>query len=84
MANYAELNLGKADLGIDGLLPLLIYIIIKVKPKRFFSDYTFISLYMSQDLSKRKYGSILTQIGACYNFIKELNENETENSNLIK
>ncbi len=69
MSNSMEFNSGKTDFGVDDLLPLLIYIVIKAKPEKLSTNYNYCLLYLNKDLSKKQYGSLLTQIGIITNVI---------------
>ena len=79
LSNSMEFNSGKADFGVDDLLPLLIYIVIKAKPERLDTNYNYCLLYLNKDLNKRQYGSILTQIGLITNIIKKMKYTDLNN-----
>ena len=79
LSNSMEFNSGKKDFGVDDLLPLLIYIIIKSRPERFHSNYNYCMLYLNNDLKKKQYGSLLTQIGVILEFIKNMKCNDLIN-----
>ena len=79
LSNSMEFNSGKADFGVDDLLPLLIYIVIKAKPERLYTNYNYCLLYLNRDLNKRQYGSLLTQIGVITNIIKKMKYTDLNN-----
>ena len=79
LSNSMEFNSGKKDFGIDDLIPLLIYIIIKSKPERLYTNYNYCMLYLNNDLKKKHYGSLLTQIGVIANIIKNMKYNDLTN-----
>ena len=72
LSNSMEFNSGKKDFGVDDLLPLLIYITIKSKPEKLHTNYNYCMLYLNNDLKKKQYGSLLTQIGVIMEFIKNM------------
>ena len=51
---------------------ILIYTIIKSKPKNICSNYQYCELYLNSDLAKTQYGVILSQIGLVIECIKKL------------
>ena len=79
LTNSMEFNSGKKDFGVDDLVPLLIYIIIKAKPERLYTNYNYCSLYLNSDLQKRQYGSLLAQMGLISNVIKNMKYNDLIN-----
>ena len=79
VSNSMQFNSGKKEFGVDDLLPLLIYIVIKAKPENLYSNYNYCLLYLNRDLNKSKYGSILTQIGLILNLIKNMKYNDLNN-----
>ena len=79
VSNSMQFNSGKKEFGVDDLLPLLIYIVIKAKPENFYSNYNYCLLYLNNDLKKSKYGSILTQIGLILDIIKNMKYNDLNN-----
>jgi hypothetical protein len=79
LSNSMEFNSGKTDFGIDDLLPLLTYIVIKAKPEKLSSDYNYCLMYLNKDLSKKQYGSLLAQIGVITNIIIKMNHTDLIN-----
>ena len=78
LENSMAFSSGKSDLGVDDTLPLLIYVLIKSKPKMIYSNLIFCQNYLNPLLNKKEYGSQLVQIGVVVNIIcnmkcKELN-----------
>ena len=67
---------GKDELGIDDTIPPLIYIVMKSKPKRLISDFNYCSLFLNQDLAKKEYGILLSQIGLVMNVIKDMSHKD--------
>ena len=72
LKNSLEFNSGKEGFGVDDLLPVLIYIVIKAKIHNISTNYNYCLLYLNSDLQKRQYGSILTQIGVIIDIIKNM------------
>jgi len=60
---------GKKELGVDDTIKPLIYVLIKSKPKKMFSNYNYSQLFLSDDLGKTQYGILLTQIYMIMNII---------------
>ena len=67
---------GKDELGIDDTIPPLIYIVMKSKPKKLISDFNYCSLFLNQDLAKKEYGILLSQIGLVMNVIKDMSHKD--------
>jgi hypothetical protein len=67
---------GKNELGVDDTIKPLIYIVLKSKPKKLFSNYNYSQLYLDPDLSKKQYGILLTQICMIMNIIKDMKHSE--------
>jgi len=76
LTNSMEFNSGKEDFGVDDLLPLLIYIVIKSRPQKLQSNYSYCMNFINKDLLKKQYGSLLTQIGVIKDIIKNMKYNE--------
>ena len=76
LSNSMEFNSGKEDFGVDDLLPLLIYIVIKSRPQKLQSNYSYCMNFINKDLLKKQYGSLLTQIGIIKDIIKNMKYNE--------
>ena len=76
--NFLSFTSGKADLGVDDTLPLLVFVIIKSKPKMLNSNYTFCKNYINPELDKKQYGMLLMQIGMVIKII-----NDMKNTDLI-
>ena len=79
LSNSMKFNSGKEGFGVDDILPLLIYIVIKAKPKKLYTNYNYSLLYLNSELSKKRYGSLLTQIGVILDIIKNMKYNELNN-----
>ena len=79
LSNSMQFNSGKDDLGVDDLLPLLIYIVIKANPEKLYTNYNYCMLYLNKDLIKKQYGSLLTQIGVIIDIIKNMKFNDLNN-----
>ena len=72
LQNSMEFNSGKEGFGVDDQLPILIYIVIKAKIENLCSNYNYCLMYLNNDLQKRQYGSLLTQIGVIIDIIKNM------------
>jgi hypothetical protein len=70
---------GKNELGVDDTLKPLIYLVIKAKPKRIFSNFNYAELFLDPDLSKKEYGILLTQICMIMKIIKDMKYTELIN-----
>ena len=65
-------NSGKNDIGFEDMLPLIIYVVLKSKPKNMFCNHKYSQIFMNPDLNKRRYGSLLTQLGMVMDIIKNM------------
>ena len=65
-------NSEKSDIGVDDLMPILNYCVIKAQPIRLFSNCKFLELYIG-DLKSKNEGSQLTQLQSICTRIIELN-----------
>ena len=63
---------GKNDLGIDDTIPYLIYVILKSKPKKIFTNSKFCQLLLNPDLAKKQYGILLSQMEMVKNIIFDM------------
>ena len=79
LLNSMEFNSAKSDFGIDDLLPLQIYIIIKAVPKMLNSNYNFCMMYLNKDLMKKQFGNLITQLGMIMNIIKNMKYTDLNN-----
>ena len=79
LLNSMEFNSAKSDFGIDDLLPLQIYIIIKAAPKMLNSNYNFCMMYLNKDLMKKQFGNLITQLGMIMNIIKNMKYTDLNN-----
>ena len=70
--NSITFNSGKADLGLDDTLSFIIYILLKSKLKNAYTTLNYCTNYINPDLSKKYYGSLLTQFGMVINIIKDM------------
>ena len=67
-------NDGNDKIGVDDMMPIINYTIIKAQPKWFFSICKFMEIYLG-DLKKKKEDNQLTQLrGICENMIIVNNE----------
>ena len=69
LQNSLTFSSGKNDLGIDDTIAILIYVIIKAKPKNIFSNSKYCQLFLNPELAKRLYGILLSQIEMVKNII---------------
>ena len=69
LQNSLTFSSGKKDLGIDDTISILIYVIIKAKPKNLFSNSKYSQLFLHPELAKRMYGILLSQIEMVKNII---------------
>ena len=69
LQNSLTFSSGKGDLGIDDTISILIYVIMKAKPKNLFSNSKYCQLFLNVELSKRLYGILLSQIEMVKNII---------------
>ena len=79
LLNSMEFNSAKSDFGIDDLLPLQIYIIIKAAPKMLNSNYNFCMMYLNKDLMKKQFGNLMTQLGMIMKIIKNMKYTDLNN-----
>ena len=70
---------GKNELGVDDTIKPLIYVLLKSKPKKIFSNFNYCQLYLDPELSKKQYGILLTQICMIMNIIKDMKYTELIN-----
>ena len=70
--NSITFNSGKADLGLDDTLSFIIYIVLKSKLKNIYTTLNYCTNYINQELSKKYYGSLLTQFAMVVNIIKDM------------
>ena len=76
LQNSMTFSSGKSDLGVDDVLPLLIYVIIKAKPRMINTNYTFCKYYINPELDKKQYGFLLMQIGVVIKIISNMKYTE--------
>ena len=76
LQNSMTFSSGKSDLGVDDVLPLLIYVMIKAKPKMIHTNYTFCKYYINPELDKKQYGFLLMQIGVVIKIISNMKYTE--------
>ena len=72
LQNSLTFSSGKKDLGIDDTVAILIYVMIKAKPKNIFSNSKYCQLFLDSELSKRIYGILLSQIEMVKNIIYDM------------
>ena len=63
---------GKNDLGIDDTISILIYVILKAKPKNLFSNSKYCQLFLNPELSKKQFGILMSQIEMVKNIIYDM------------
>ena len=79
LKNSMTFNSGKSDLGLDDTLSFIIYIIIKSKFKNIKTNLDYCNMYMNQELGKKQFGNIMTQINMVINIIKNMKYNDLIN-----
>ena len=76
LKNSMTFNSGKADLGLDDTLPFIIYILLKSKQEKIYTNFNYCNLFINPEFSKKHYGSMLTQLGMVMDIIKNMKYNE--------
>ena len=76
LKNSMTFNSGKADLGLDDTLPFIIYILLKSKQEKIYTNFNYCNLFINPEFSKGHYGSMLTQLGMVMDIIKNMKYNE--------
>ena len=79
LKNSMTFNSGKTDLGLDDTLPFIIYVVLKSKQKKIFTNINYCNLFINPELSKKHYGNMLTQLGMVMDIIKNMKYNELIN-----
>ena len=79
LKNSMTFNSGKADLGLDDTLPFMIYIILKSKQQKIYTNFNYCNLFINPEFSKKQYGSMLTQLHMVMDIIKNMKHNELIN-----
>ena len=79
LKNSMTFNSGKTDLGSDDTLPFIIYIVLKSKQQKIYTNLNYCNLFINQELSKKQFGNMLTQLGMVMNIIKNMKYNELIN-----
>ena len=72
LQNSITFSTGKNELGVDDTIKPLIYMILKSKPQKIYSNFKYCQLYLDPDLSKKQYGILLTQICMITDIIKDM------------
>ena len=72
LQNSITFSSGKNDLGIDDTISILIYVILKSKPKNIFSNSKYCQLFLNPELSKKQYGILLSQMEMIKNIINDM------------
>ena len=72
LQNSMKFSSGKSDLGIDDIIPLVIYVILKSQPKKINTNYSFCKNYINPELEKKEYGLLLMQIGMAIKVINDM------------
>ena len=70
--NSITFGSGKNELGVDDTIKPLIYVLLKSKPKKIYTNYNYCQLYLDPELAKKHYGILLTQICMIMNIIKDM------------
>ena len=63
---------GKDELGVDDSLQVLIYVLLKAQPKKIWTNFNYARLYIDPELSKKRFGLLLTQLEMVITVIKDL------------
>ena len=79
LKNSMTFNSGKKDLGLDDTLSFIIYIILKSEFKNIYTTLNYCTMYINQELGKKHYGNLLTQLQMVINIIKNLKYNDLIN-----
>ena len=74
--NTISFNSGKSELGIDDSINMLLYVILKSSPKRFYSNFYYGYLYLNTDLAKKKYGQNLALMEMIIAQIEQFNKDD--------
>ena len=72
LQNSITFTSGKNDLGVDDTIQLLIYIILKSKPKNIVSNSEYCQLLLNPELAKKQYGLLLSQMEMVKNIILDM------------
>lgn len=72
LQNSMSFTTGQTDLGVDDILPLLIYVVLKSKPKMINTNYNYCKYYINPELDKKQYGMLLMQIGMAITVINDM------------
>ena len=72
LQNSMTFSSGKSELGIDDVLPLVIYVILKAKPKMINTNFNFCKYFINPELEKKQYGILMIQIGMAIKIINEM------------
>lgn len=72
LQNSITFSTGKNELGVDDTIKPLIYLILKSKPQKIYSNFKYCQLYLDPDLSKKQYGILLTQICMITDIINDM------------
>ena len=72
LQNSLSFTTGKTDLGVDDILPFLIYVVLKSKPKMINTNYNYCKYYINPELEKKQYGLLLVQIGMAIKVINDM------------
>ena len=78
LSNTMTINTGRSDFGIDDNIPLILYTVIKAKPKMMISNYDYSNEFINKELSKKQYGSILVQMGMVSKIITNMKYTDLE------
>ena len=72
LQNSITFSTGKNELGVDDTIKPLIYLILKSKPEKIYSNFKYCQLYLDPDLSKKQFGILLTQICMITDIINDM------------
>lgn len=63
---------GKDELGVDDSIQVLIYVMLKAKPKRILTNFNYARIYIDPELSKKQFGLLLTQMEMIVTIIENM------------
>ena len=66
-------NNGNEVVGVEDILPIFQFAVIKSQPPKYNSNLKFINMYLNKELSNGGYGHLLSQINIIGEYIKEIN-----------
>ena len=63
---------GKDELGVDDSIQVLLYVLLKAKPKKIWSNFNYSRLFIDPELSKKQFGLLLTQMEMVITIIENM------------